>query len=165
MPKRGEGADSHDMEHLGSATGLDALLVYNILLTHNHVSPYLDRSLRDLKLTSSQLNVMLLLVELPDGLPLSEIGKRLVVSKANVTGLIDRLEHKGYVCRNSCNDRRITMARLTDGGRRAVTRIMPDHEKLLAKLVCCLNKGEKRELVQLLTKLRRGIRQACRGAA
>lgn len=165
MSRHEQGADDHDMQHLGSATGLDALLVYNVLLTHNHVSPYLDRSLRELKLTSSQLNVMLLLLEPPDGLPLSEIGKRLVVSKANVTGLIDRLEQKGFVCRNSCNDRRVTMARLTDEGRQAATSIMPDHEKLLAKLVGCLNKKEKRDLVQLLTKLRRGIRQACKCGA
>ncbi|MBD3243254.1 MAG: MarR family transcriptional regulator [Chitinivibrionales bacterium] len=161
MSRRNEGAEHHDTQHWGSATGLDALLVYNILLTHNHVSPFLDRSLRDLQLTSSQLNVMLLLIEQPKGLPLSEIGKRLVVSKANVTGLIDRLEQKGYVCRNSCDDRRVTRACLTEEGHRTVTSIMPAHEKTLAKLVGCLNKAEKRELVQLLSKLRRGIREAC----
>src|SRR5258706_3002767 len=93
---------------------LDALLAYNIVRTHNNLSPYLDRGLRDLNLTGAQLNAMLVLREAgEEGIPLSEIGRNLVVTKANVTGLIDRLEREGLVHRDNHRHRRSTLAKLT----------------------------------------------------
>lgn len=154
----GDGASPMATDPTGS---LDTLLVFNIMRTHNYVSPYIDRSLRELQLTSSQLDVLLVLLEEPDGVPLSEIGRRLVVTKANVTGLIDRLEKKEFVERGSGSDRRVCVARITDSGRELVGRILPDHEKLLARLVDCLGQEEKRQLVELLSRLRKGLREKC----
>jgi MarR family 2-MHQ and catechol resistance regulon transcriptional repressor len=147
---------------LHSATSsLDAVLVFNLLRTCAHISPYLDRNLRDMRLTGSQFNVLLLLHGQEGALPLGEIGRRLVVTKANVTGLVDRLEEKGFVRRATCDDRRVTMACLTEQGARVVDDFLPAHEKLLGKLVDCLTKTEKRNLSALLTKLRQGLRATC----
>lgn len=137
---------------------LDAMVVYNIMRAHAAISPSIDGSLRDLKLTGAQLNVLLLLQAEPDGLPLGELGRRLVVTKPNVTGLIDRLEQKSLVERTESADRRITLARITLAGRRLAEAIVPRHATLLGRLVSGLTAAEKQTLSALLTRLRRGIR-------
>ncbi len=141
-----------------AVNGADAMLVFGILRTHNYISPYLDRSLRDLRLTAIQLNVLLTLQNEPSGLALSEIGRRLAVSKANVTGLIDRLEHKGLLERCSASDRRITLARVTAEGTRLLSEVLPRHNDLLSQIGDCLSESQKKRLTSLLSRLRAGMR-------
>jgi MarR family 2-MHQ and catechol resistance regulon transcriptional repressor len=156
---------SDDLGHYpDSATAsLELLLVLNILRTHNYLNPHIDNSLRDLKLRAGQFNALCILyAESGKGVPLGEIGRRLVVSKANITGLIDRLEQKGLVCRSGSDDRRITEARLTTEGIRLIEEVLPRHRTLVSNLMDCLNTQEKRRLIELLTKLRFGLRAKCR---
>src|SRR5262249_55789920 len=123
--------------------------------------PYLDRGLRDLNLTGAQLNTLLALRDAgAEGIPLSELGRHLVVTKANVTGLMDRLEREGLVQRDSHSDRRITLARLTAKGSAVLESALPRHEQILAELLDCLTAEEKEQLITLLTKLRRGLRES-----
>jgi MarR family 2-MHQ and catechol resistance regulon transcriptional repressor len=138
----------------------DALLVYNILRTHGSLSPFIDRGLRDLRLTGAQLNTLLVLRDAgPAGLPLTEIGQRLVVTKSNVTGLIDRLEREGLVERDNHSDRRVTLAKLTPRGIALLETALPRHRRILAELLGGLTLEEKGQLIGLLTKLRRGLRE------
>src|SRR5882724_1085023 len=129
---------------------LDALLAYNVVRTHNSLSPYLDRGLRDLNLTGAQLNALLVLRDAgAEGLPLSEIGRHLVVTKANVTGLIDRLEREGLVQRDSHSDRRITLGKLTQKGKEVLESALPRQRQLLSELLDCLTEEEKEQLIAL----------------
>jgi MarR family 2-MHQ and catechol resistance regulon transcriptional repressor len=82
-----------------------------------------------------------------------------VVTKANVTGLIDRLEREGLVQRDSHSDRRVTLAKLTEQGAALLEAALPHHRQLLSELLSCLTGEEKEQLIALLTKLRRGLRQ------
>ena len=142
------------------AADTDTLLVYNVLRTHGSLAPYIDRGLRELNLTGAQLNTLLALREAgAEGLPLGEIGRRLVVTKANVTGLIDRLEREGLVERLGSADRRVTLARLTERGKEVLEAALPHHRQLLTGLLECLTLEEKEQLIGLLTRLRRGIRE------
>jgi MarR family 2-MHQ and catechol resistance regulon transcriptional repressor len=138
---------------------LNSHLVHNILRTHHYVSPCIDRSLRDLNLSGIQLSVLLLLQSAPEGLPLGEIGRQQVVTKANVTGLIDRLEQKGLVTRHTTDDRRVVLAKLTPEGARIVSDVLPKHNELLAQVGECLDDNEKHELIALLSKLRERMRE------
>jgi len=140
---------------------VDALLIFNVLRTDSYLNPLLDRSLREKSLTAAQLNALLVLRSAGgEGLPLSEIGRRLVVTKANVTGLVDRLERDGLVERAAQpGDRRVTIARLTPSGSRLLDDILPSHQALLGELTGGLTGVEKEQLIVLLTKLRRGLRQ------
>jgi MarR family 2-MHQ and catechol resistance regulon transcriptional repressor len=138
----------------------DTLLVYNVLRTYKVLTPYIDRGLRDLNLTGAQLNTLLALRDAaPEGLPMSEIGRHLVVTKANVTGLIDRLERDGLAQRESHNDRRVTLIRLTEKGAALLETALPRHRQLLAELLGDLTTTEKELLIGLLTRLRRGLRE------
>jgi MarR family 2-MHQ and catechol resistance regulon transcriptional repressor len=142
-----------------STVDTDALLVYNVLRTHGSLSPHIDRDLRELNLTGAQLNALLVLRDAgEEGMPLSEVGRHLVVTKANVTGLMDRLEREGLVRRDTHADRRVTLAKLTEKGSALLEEAIPRRQQVLAELLGGLTGEEKGQLISLLTKLRRGIR-------
>ena len=151
-----------DLTFVREAMGpeLDTVLVFSLLRTHSYLGPYIDADLRRQNLTSAQLNTLLVLRAAgAEGLLMSEIGRRLVVTKANVTGLIDRLERQGMVARAENDDRRATVVRLTEAGTELLDRAMPRHAEWLAELTGCLTDEEKRTLVRLLAKLRRELRE------
>lgn len=151
-----------DLTYVREAMGaeLDTVLVFSLLRTHSYLGPFIDADLRRQNLTSAQLNTLLVLREAgAEGLLMSEIGRRLVVTKANVTGLVDRLERQGMVARAENDDRRVTVVRLTEAGTDLLDRTMPRHAEWLADLTGCLTDEEKRTLVRLLAKLRRELRE------
>jgi MarR family transcriptional regulator, 2-MHQ and catechol-resistance regulon repressor len=154
-----DGAASDGEERSFGPSDADVLLVYNLLRTESSLGPFIDRGLRELRLTGTQLNALLVLRAAgADGLSLGELGRRLVVTKANVTGLIDRLERDALVQRDSHSDRRVTLARLTAKGAQLLEEALPRHLRLLAGLLECLAPEEKEQLIALLTKLRQGLR-------
>jgi DNA-binding MarR family transcriptional regulator len=88
--------------------------------------------------------------------PLSpaEIAERTGVTRATVTGLIDTLERAGLVARTPhSGDRRMTSVALTARGEKLLLKILPDHFRQMAWLMSPLNEGERKTLVQLLTKI------------
>ena len=65
-----------------------------------------------------------------------ELARRLVLSPSGVTRLLEGLEASGLVERASCpTDLRVTYARLTDAGVRALERAAGDHERAVAALL------------------------------
>ena len=143
---------------------LDAVLVFNLLRTHSYLGPLIDADLRRDHLTAAQFNALLVLRAAgAGGLLMGELGERLVVTKSNVTGLVDRLERQGLVARGEHHDRRATLVRLTDAGAELLERALPRHAELLAELTGCLTDREKRTLIRLHAKLRRELRRRRRG--
>jgi DNA-binding MarR family transcriptional regulator len=139
---------------------LDTMLVFNLLRTHSYLSPCVDADLRQQNLTSAQLNALLALRTAgAAGLFMGEIGEQLVVTKSNVTGVIDRLESQGLVARAEHQDRRATVVRLTPAGEQLLDRAAPRHSRVLTELTGCLSGTEKQTLIRLLTKLRRELRR------
>ncbi len=150
-----------DLAHIRSGIGeqLDTMLVYNLLRTHSYLGQFIEAELRQQHLTAAQFNVLLILHAAPDGqMHMGEIGRRLIVTKSNVTGLIDRLERGGLVRRVDCSDRRAVRVRLTDKGREHLAAAAPEHARLMSQLTDGLTEREKRSLVRILTKLRRALR-------
>jgi len=151
-----------EMAFVRTALGpeLDVMVVHNLLRTSSRLLPLLDADLRRRDLTGAQLNVLLVLrAAEPDGLLMNEIGQRLVVTRSNVTGLVDRLERQGLVTRTAHRDRRATLVRLTAEGSRAIEQTVPEHARMQATLTQCLSDEEKEILIRLLGKLRRQLRK------
>lgn len=151
-----------DLAHLdsGLAGDIDALLVFNILRTHSHLAPLVDSDLRRVDLTAAQFNALIVLRAAGDeGLLMGELGQQLVVTKSNITGLVDRLEQRGLIARGEHRDRRATIVRLTTAGRELLERAVPGHLAALGQLTDCLGPEQKRTLIQLLTTLRRELRK------
>jgi len=144
----------------GIGSDLDTMLVFNLLRTHSQIKPFLEAGLGGDSLTAAQLNALLVLrAAEPHGMLMSEIGRKLVVTRSNVTGLVDRLERRGLVVRADHADRRATVVRLTREGAGLLESTVPAHARMLAGLTACLTDRQKQTLIRLLTTLRRGLRR------
>lgn len=113
-------------------------------------------------LSPGRLSVLMVLNSDRDrAIPLSEIGDRLVVTRANITGLIDGLAREGLVRRvDHPDDRRMVLAQLTDKGRKFMTWFAPQHHGKIKSFLGRLSRSEKRSMVALLDKLRSHLRSA-----
>jgi MarR family 2-MHQ and catechol resistance regulon transcriptional repressor len=93
-----------------------------------------------------------------EGLPLSELGQRMLVSRANITGLVDRLERDGLVVRVvDPKDRRVIRAQITPRAVQLIHGVLPLHMDLLKRATSSLNIEEKETLIRLLVKLQQGL--------
>ncbi len=113
------------------------------------------------ELSTGRLNVLMALNATPEkAMALSEIGEYLVVTRPNVTGLIDGLVADGMVKRiDHPEDRRMVLAQLTPAGREFMRKFVPFHHRALNVIMSGMNKQEKRQLVALLDKLRSRLRE------
>ena len=90
-----------------------------------------------------------------DGLKMSELSRRLMVTSGNVTGIADQLERDGWLTRESdSDDRRATRLRLTASGRERFRVMARVHETWIIELMSSLDSTEQRELQRLLGKLK-----------
>ena len=109
-------------------------------------------------ISEPKFSVMLLLYTEADGMPLSDIGEKMLVSRANMTGLIDRMERENLVekCLNP-KDKRSTIARLTEKGHALFNSVKDDHIAFSRQMTRALNTQEKESLNGLLEKLQGDI--------
>jgi MarR family 2-MHQ and catechol resistance regulon transcriptional repressor len=133
--------------------------VLNLLYTYDVLHQITGRYMADFGLSKSTLNVLMLLrCGGPEGTLLHDLGELLLVSRANITGLIDSLEEKGYVKRVvDEQDRRARFARLTRKGEELLDQVMPIHFRNIVELLKDLSEHEKELLITLLKKLRQSL--------
>ncbi|WP_094602758.1 HTH-type transcriptional regulator MhqR [Sporomusa silvacetica DSM 10669] len=94
------------------------------------------------------------------GLTQSELGKKLLVSRANVTRLIDRLEKEDMVIRKGDPaDKRVFQLYLTDRASMLMNTFVPIHNQYVHKIMSVLDTNEKELLITLLDKLKKGLDQ------
>lgn len=92
------------------------------------------------------------------GLTQSELGKKLLVSRANITRLIDRLEKENLVLRQADPaDKRVFQLYLTDRANMLLNAFVPVHNQYVHKLMSALDYDEKKLLITLLHKLQNGL--------
>ncbi|GAB4454783.1 MAG: hypothetical protein Kow00120_24530 [Anaerolineae bacterium] len=109
-------------------------------------------------LTPSQFYVLSRLVR-HDGLSQQALADRLLVTKGNICGLIDRLEKLGLVKRlPDPGDRRSYRLQLTEAGRRAFEAAAPALEATVAHQMEALTDDELAALMGLLARLDRSLR-------
>ena len=71
-----------------------------------------------------------------------------------MTYCLDKLEQRGFLCRNAClDDRRVIHVRLTDNGNELMNEIMPKYHELVDDMFDSLNSDEAETLAQLLKKV------------
>lgn len=103
-------------------------------------------------ITPPQFGVMEALAHLGP-LKMCELAEKLLMSGANVTGVIDRLEEKCLVQRvMEADDRRTYRIHLTSAGGKLIAEIFPQHAEKIRQLTHALSTKEKRELTELLKK-------------
>ena len=102
----------------------------------------------------------------PEGMTLSDVSKRMMVSNGNVTGLVERLVESGHLDRRtSANDRRVQMIRLTKAGRAEFRKMAAEHENWIADIFADLSPKDVRELMRLLAKTKASAQKSAQGRA
>jgi len=87
-----------------------------------------------------------------------DISKLLLVSRANVTGLVNALVRKGLAKRESDrNDRRAWLVTITGKGKVLLETYLPLHYAEAYRILSGFEPAEKKEVNRLICKLRNGI--------
>ncbi len=120
---------------------------------HAKVARRMEQIFAQRGVSSAQFDVLMTL-QLGEGITQQNLAKRLLVTKGNVCGLIDRMETAGWVERRADpEDRRANRLYLTDEGRKRAAETLPDHRALVEETLGRLNEREVRTLYELLGKL------------
>lgn len=138
---------------------LSAEVIIGFLYTHDILNQLLNRALAEERLSKSTLNILMLLRHgPPEGMQLHDLGEFLLVSRANITGLMDHLEEKGYVRRIvDPQDRRARYARITKKAEMLLDEFMPVYYRHLKGLLQDLSDTDKESLVRLFGKTRASL--------
>ncbi len=112
-------------------------------------------------LSPSQFNVLNLLYGSPDGLTQTDLSKRLITHRSNITGLVDRLEARGFLQRNEAReDRRAYRVVLTPKGRSLVQEILPYYYSAAETVWDGVEPGQVKALTGSLDRLARNANLA-----
>ena len=85
--------------------------------------------------TLPRFDLMAQLDKVPEGMTLSDVSKRMMVSNGNVTGLVERLVESGHLDRRTSDaDRRVQVIRLTKAGRAEFRKMAAEHETWIADI-------------------------------
>ena len=121
-----------------------------LVTTYQAFEHYSAAHVKSLGLTMTQFDVIATLGNQP---PMSckDLGNKTLVSKGTLTGVLERLEEKGIICREiNPEDARSQMIGLTKSGQKLFEKVFPAHMEFLGK---AFSKLSATELAQLRTSL------------
>src|SRR5215470_19497238 len=108
-----------------------------------------QRLRREFNTSMARFDVLAQLERFPDGLTMSELSRRLIVSNGAITGLVDKLMQAGLVIRRyDPADRRSMIVRLTRKGRESFLRMARRHEEWVVSLLGELSVEAQSALLQ-----------------
>ncbi|HMF57819.1 MAG TPA: MarR family transcriptional regulator [Pyrinomonadaceae bacterium] len=131
-------------------------LLLNLAYTYDVIHTHIARKIETHGLSLGAFNVLTILSRYgKEGCQMSELGELLLVSRANVTGLVDYLVKKNLVERTEdARDRRVRMVRLTKGGQSILESILPAHYARVREMFRGMSVKDKAALSKLLVRLR-----------
>jgi len=92
------------------------------------------------------------------GLSQAQISDMMLVNRANITSLVDRMEKAELVTRTAhANDRRYNIIKLTVKGKNLYTKVEPHYLEQVKKAMFPLDAAELRKLTTILEKVRKTI--------
>ena len=135
----------------------EALL--NIYFTNICLRKHAAEFFSNYALTDIQFNLMMLIKHHggDEGLNQARLSEMMMVNRANITGLIDRLEKIGMVQRTAAVDRRYNMIQLTQKGRKLLDKLDPIYGKEVQKVMSVLSKADLKHLIEACGKLRKNL--------
>ena len=118
-----------------------------------------ERLLR-LGISMAQLNILFTL-QREGEMPMSRLADTLNVSLSNATGLIDRIEERGFVERSGVpEDRRIVLIRVTPAGTRMLEEVDALSDELLRGVLSRLGRSRLAGVAQAVADLRLALDEA-----
>ncbi len=84
-------------------------------------------------------------------MPVNALGKHVLLTSGSITTAVDRLAERELVIRKqSPDDGRVWLVRLTAKGKRAIAKAFAAHEKTLAEAMSAISESDKAELIDRL---------------
>ncbi len=132
-------------------------LVRELVRTYQAFESVSGAHIRTLDLTPPQFDVIATLGNQPP-MTCKILGEKTLITKGTLTGILDRLEAKGFIARLSNeDDGRSQKVTLTPEGEKLFQRVFPQHGAHLEKVFNQLSQQEITELTNALKKLRAAI--------
>jgi DNA-binding MarR family transcriptional regulator len=146
----------HDDHHLSVRLWL------RMLSCTNRIENFVRQNLQaEFQTTLPRFDLMAQLERAPEGLKMSELSQRMMVTGGNVTGITDGLEKEGLVVREvDPADRRVFRVKLTAEGQKQFRRMAAEHEQWIIGLFDGISLRHKNQLVELLGGLKQQLRRA-----
>jgi len=133
----------------------------NIYYTASCLKKRADEFFRPFGLTDVQFNVMMLLRYQSGpagGLSQAQLSDMMLVNRANITSLIDRMEKVHLVLRTPApDDRRYNIVKMTEGGRKLFDKVEPKYERQVRQIMAALKIAEQKSLTETLGKIRKKL--------
>jgi DNA-binding MarR family transcriptional regulator len=141
----------HDDHHLSVRLWL------RMLSCTNRIENFVRQNLQaNFDTTLPRFDLMAQLERAAQGLKMSELSQRMMVTGGNVTGITDGLEKEGLVVREiDPADRRVFRVKLTAEGQKQFRRMAAEHEQWIIGLFEGMSMKQKNQLVDLLGELKR----------
>ncbi|HDS85060.1 MAG TPA: MarR family transcriptional regulator, partial [Phycisphaerales bacterium] len=110
-------------------------------------------------LTDVQFQLLMLLRHQggKQGLSQARLSELMQVNRANVTGLVDRLERESFVRRTAAEDRRYNIIQLTDKANRLLDKIDVVYGREVKTVMGALSQNELTALIRACGKLRENL--------
>jgi DNA-binding MarR family transcriptional regulator len=138
----------------------EALRLWLRLLTCTQlIEKRLRANLRDqFDTTLPRFDLMSQLERAPDGLKMSELSRRMMVTGGNVTAITDQLVKEGLVERVTVvGDRRAFHVRMTGAGRAQFRELAQAHEQWVIASFASLDSAKIQELHRMLGEVKQAI--------
>jgi len=133
---------------------LNLIAAYDVLMAH------FSKLMSTYRLSPAVFNVLMILSR-SSGKKFKQhdVSKLLLVSRANVTGLVNTLVRKGLAKRGADpSDRRAWLVKITKKGKALLETYLPRHYAEIHKIFSGFNPVEKKEMNQLICKFKSEIR-------
>ena len=128
-------------------------VVIGIMRASNLLVDDLKKTLKNYPINATEFSVMEFLYSKGEK-SIQEIRDRILLASGSATYVVDNLEKKGYVKRNSSQkDKRVTFIRLTAVGKNLMNDIFPIHKINTKKIFDDLSNEELGTLKQILKKI------------
>ena len=139
------------------STEHEALL--NLYYTTNCLKKQAAEFFAPYGLTDVQFNLMMMVKHHggTEGLSQARLSEMMLVNRANITGLVDRLEKAGFVQRSAADDRRYNMIQLTSKGRQLLDKADIAYGQKVQQVMSVLSKPDQKALIKACGKIRKNL--------
>ena len=129
-------------------------LLRELVRTYQAFALRSGRHVGSLGLTPAQFDTVSTLGNTP-GMTFKELGEHTLITKGALTGVVDRMEEKGWVRRVPLQeDGRSVLVKLTPKGEALFEEVFPVHIHYMRERFLHVTESERKELARLLKKLR-----------
>ncbi len=124
----------------------------------NMLTKAADQFFRPYNITTAQYNALIILRNSSEKISQQQLSSQMVVSRSDITGIVDKIEKVGYVKRVSHKyDRRIKLLEITKKGLDLIKQVEDTYYERVEKITNDLSLADLKNLDQIIVKIKNSI--------